>query len=334
MQKTQNLVHFENIGWINGRNTRDICIGSDVNGQHKIFIKSPGGKNLFIRQLRAKNEQLAFLISHRLQLGVVPSTIALEGYQDKIETVLPKPMWEHAKVGCDPKTYKNSYAGVVIQEGVSLEENQDNFNRNSLDPDQIQKAVIFNLIAGRVDAGRANSVIAKSGKLMEVDNEKLGYSSLSSDRSISSDSWLLSEFAEMTFSTEVIHKFLSQPIDTVRQVFEEMEVFNFDQSTKTNITRNFNKLREFFSLYKDGQVKVKDLTAFLRNEKLTRLRIFFDSIGGRIQRISALGLGKGAAPPQPSANLQSRIVLPIQDARYHPRDLRLSTCVSHPSKLN
>jgi hypothetical protein len=192
LQKAQNLVHFENIGFRNGVNSREFCIGSDVNGRHKIFIKSPGGKHLFIRQLRAKNEQLAFLISHRLQLGVVPPTIALEGYQDKIETVLPKPLLQYAKVGCDPKTYENSYAGVVVQEGVLLEENQDNFNRDSLDLDQAQKAVIFNLITGRIDAGRKNTVVAQFGKLTELDNEKLG-------QPLGSDSWLLSEFAEMTF---------------------------------------------------------------------------------------------------------------------------------------
>lgn len=61
LQKVQNLVHFENIGFRNGVNSRDFCIGSDINGQHKIFIKSPNGKHVFTRQLRAKNEQLAFL---------------------------------------------------------------------------------------------------------------------------------------------------------------------------------------------------------------------------------------------------------------------------------
>ena len=255
LQKAQNLVHFENIGFRNGVNSRMFCIGSDAHGQNKLFIKSPMGKHIFTRQLRAKNEQLAFLISRRLQLGVVPPTIALEGYQDKIEAVLPKSMIKYAKVGCDPQTHKNSYAGVVLQEGVLLEKNQDNFDKTTLELDQVQKAIIFNLITGRIDAGRNNTVIAQCGKLMELDNEKLGQ--------MSSDSWLLSEFAETTFSTKVISSFLSKPTDTVRGIFEEMEIFNFDQSTKTNITRNFDKIREFFSLYRGSQVKVKDLTGFL-----------------------------------------------------------------------
>lgn len=258
LRNAQNLVRFENIGFRNGVNSRDFCIASDVTGQHKMFIKSPNGKYVFIRQLRAKNEQLAFLISHRLKLGVVPPTIAIEGYKDKIETILPKSMLKYAKVGCDPQTHENSYAGVIVQEGVLLEENQDNFSRDSLDLNQVQKAVIFNLITGRIDAGRNNTVIARSGKLMELDNEKLG-------QRLSSDSWLLSEFAEMTFSPETINDFLSKPIHTVRQVFEEMNVFVFDQHIKANVTGNFDRIREFFTLQRGNQVKVKDLTAFLSN---------------------------------------------------------------------
>ncbi len=92
--------------------------------------------------------------------------------------------------------------------------------------------------------------------MMELDNERLG---------LDSESWLLDEFAEMTFSPEVIDNLLSKPIHTVRQIFEEMEVFNFHQTTQTTISGNFDKIREFFTLFRSVPIQVKDVTAYLRN---------------------------------------------------------------------
>jgi hypothetical protein len=97
--------------------------------------------------------------------------------------------------------------------------------------------------------------VARLGKIMELDNEKLGLPM--------TDSWLLSEFSEMTFDPAVIDDFLSKPIHAVRNVFEEMNAFNFDQSTKSTISQNFDKIREFLTLHNGDQVKVKDLAAFL-----------------------------------------------------------------------
>lgn len=254
LRKIKNLVNFENLGFRNGVNSRNFCVGSDSTWKNKVFIKSPNGKYIFIRQTQAKNEQLAFLISHRLNLGVVPPTIALEGFTDAIEAALPMSILQYMKVGCDPKTYEISYAGVVVQEGILLEEDQTLFNRDSLDVTQIQKAILFNLITGRTDSGPSNTVVARLGKIMELDNEKLGLSM--------TDSWLLREFSEMCFDPAVIDDFLSMPIHTIRNVFEEMHAFNFDQSTKSTISQNFDKTREFLILHSGNQVKVKDLAAF------------------------------------------------------------------------
>ena len=259
LQKMQNLVKFEDVDFRNGINSRRFHIGSDAIGENKVFIKFPLGKHILIRQTRAKNEQLAFLISHRLNLGVVPVTIAPEGFAHSIDAVLPPSILQYVKVGCDFKTHQDSYKGVVFQEGILLEEDQTLSNRDSLDLAQIQKAVLFNLITGRTDAQPNNTVVAQFGKIMELDNEKLGLSI--------TDSWLLREFSELSFDPAVINDFLSKPTHTITKIFEEMNAFNFDQSMKATISENFDTIREFFLLNIENQIKVKDLKNFFINKK-------------------------------------------------------------------
>jgi len=253
LQKMQNLVQFDDVGVRNDVNSRHFRIGSDAAGQNQVFIKYPVGKHVFIRQERAKNEQLAFLISHRLDLGVVPPTMALEGSANEIEAVFPKSVWKNAKLGWDPKTHENSYAGVIVQEGVSLEQNPS--PPASWDRTQVQKAIIFNFITGRFDAGSNNTVVCQSGKIMELDNERLGFSM--------TDSWLISEFSEMTFDAAMIDDLLSKPANAVENVFEEMRAFRFGDDVKTTIVAKFEKIRGFFTSHRENQtVRVKDLADY------------------------------------------------------------------------
>ena len=254
IRKIEKSVSFQDIGFRNEINSRLFKIGKDEKGENKIFIKYPCGKHMFIRQERAKNEQLAFLISHRLGLDVVPATICLKGYKIEIEKILPKSTLSQLKCGFSPETYKSSYDGVVVQEALSLKDNQENLDRTS---EQIQKAIIFNLITGRADAERNNTVITQSGKLMEIDNEKLGFLKESS-------SWLLTEFEKTNFSEEVITSLLSKPTETITQIFEEMESFNFPKELQENIITNFKEVTTFFSLNRDRQITVENLITFLK----------------------------------------------------------------------
>ena len=100
LQKAQDLVAVENFNplWRTDIATRIVYVGKDLHGGNQLFIKTPGGKRVLDRQPRAKNEQLAFLISHRLSLGVVPPTMTLEGYRNEIESIFPRSILKQLKI--------------------------------------------------------------------------------------------------------------------------------------------------------------------------------------------------------------------------------------------
>lgn len=259
IKKIQHVVRFDHVAAgsygnkENSSHTREFNIGKNKEKHAQIYIKAPTGKNIFNRQKHAKNEQLAYLISHRLNLNVVPITVAIENFLE-FEDVLPKWMLKFAKVGCRPQTYETSFAGVVIQEGVVLTENQDKFNQAALDHHQVQRAVLFNVITGRMDSGPNNTVIAEGNKMMELDNEQLGAQAAGY-----STSWLITEYQDMVFTDGVIAEFLSKPAGTVEGIFTEMQHFNFPVSVQKNITNNFQQVREVFLRHQNQALTVKDL---------------------------------------------------------------------------
>ncbi len=272
LQKTQRLVSFKdfNPGCRHHEDelphcTREIIMGSTPNQENAIFIKFPMGKHIFVRQKRAKNEQLAFLISHRLALNVVPITMALEGYEQLITSLVPQSISERLKQGMSPlNPLENNYAGVVIQEGLLLHKNQLHVKKNplmsfetfGLDMDQVHRAVLFNLIVGRMDADRHNTIIDSSKKIMEHDNEKLGAKH--------SDSWLLNTFAETIISRKVLDDFLNHDVSLIKEVFQEMKQFDFEPTLEPLIIENFEKIHQFLSADSKNEIKVCDLVQILK----------------------------------------------------------------------
>lgn len=255
----------------NYTSARQIVIGSNTKGD-KIFIKQPIGKTACISQPYAKQEQLSFMISHRLNLGVVPVTMACEGYQSiwhRSSTLIKAQLGVH-----------EGSKGVVVQEGVVLFPNQfhmhqDRLKKSSeegtrviaelaLDIDQICKALLFNIIVGRRDAGRRNSVIDQFKNIQEVDNENIG--------NTKTDSWLFESFAECSVSQKVIDDLLKIEDGVFENIFKDLACFpktlfwnentcEFDvvDRTQETIINNFKKLKAILLSNQHQDVRVKDL---------------------------------------------------------------------------
>ncbi len=265
LQETQNLVGFKNFNPTHQnyedelRNcTRDIIMGSTPTRENAVFIKSPIGKHVFVRQKRAKNEQLAFLISQWLSLNVVPATMALEGYEQSMKELLPQSVFNELRQGNNLK-WERTFDGVVIQEGLFLHKNQIHVEKNpsmsfeefGLDMDQVHRAVLFNLIVGRFDAGKQNTVIDSSKRIMEYDNEKLGYKE--------KDSWLFVTFADTIISKKVIEDILTKDVSIIKKVFKELSQFEFETTLELLIAENFEIIKRFLITNKTKEVKVCDL---------------------------------------------------------------------------
>lgn len=286
IQKVQNLNFFKNFDmsavYSGCRSAREIVIGSNA-GINEIFIKQPTGKRMFLRQPYAKQEQLSFMVSHRLNLDVVPVTMACEGYKNILDRI-SMAVRSHLFNGID-----DNYKGVVIQEGVEFASNQfhmKNFvnlrlsnedaekevleqgkkaiSEFALNIDNICRAIIFNVIIGRTDAGRRNSVIDKFNKIKEIDNESIG--------ATKTDSWLLDIFSDCILNRELVDNLLAFEDSLFENIFKDLECFQptffwnentykFDvvDSTKENIINNFNKLKEFLLSNKGNDIRVKDL---------------------------------------------------------------------------
>ncbi len=254
---------------------REIFVGGSADGK-KIFIKRCKGKRAFIKAPDAKQEQLSFMISHRLNFGVVPPTIALDGYADVAQRI--------SKIA-----QQCLGIGTVIQEGVPLHSNQvhmgnsdqqalteDAFDQEqlckaltefALDQEQLCKAIFFNIVAGRLDAGQRNTVIDPSKKVMEIDNEHIG--------SNQTDSWLLESFPDLILNQKAINDFLKNEPTIIEDIFCDLEkhfpptlLWNpvtrkddiVGQSQK-NIVNNFNRLRSYLIKHQTHQIRVSDLAS-------------------------------------------------------------------------
>lgn len=264
---------------------REIVLGKSRDGKEQILIKSPpSSKRFFIRSRLAKQEQLAYLISERLGLKVVPAAVAIDGFKeeiDKISETVRKHL--HPRSGNDDR-----YCGVVIQKKINthfilehLEKGGTPFRIISWflswfpswfplgwNQKQLSKAILFNIVAGRTDGRGDNSVIDTYGKVMEIDNEYIG-----SDKA---DSWLFSAFPDHILSKEVIDAFLETDSSIIEDIFKDFDrrypklpfwngldqKFNIKDESRTNILNNFQRLQTFLQDNKDSVVRVRDLKQF------------------------------------------------------------------------
>jgi hypothetical protein len=250
IDKIGNLVQFQR--YAGAPCSRGIAIGYDEFGNNPIYIKvgTPPVGSTSQNPPLARNEELAFIISHRFDLAVVPPTMALENYQPQIEQMLPKFVLEKAKSGINEQN-ELCYDNVVIQEGVANLSQQI----SRINPIQAQNAILLNILLGRSDAAEKNTVITKNGQCMEVDNEYIGHES--------TNSWLCSHFANQTFDPGIVQQFLSHPPATLEHIFRSFPV---DPKVQKRITTNLESMRTFFAL-QPGKAQVKDLLKFMQQAK-------------------------------------------------------------------
>lgn len=257
VQKIENLKSFhlfEVPKGVHFKPCRGILVGSNLEGTEKVFFKWTQGKRAMIRLPLQMQEQVAFMISDRLGLGVVPPTIAralapkdcIKCINDQIKRTMSRHLFLQ---GWD-----------VIQEGV-IPYDGSNWR---VDINNLCKAVFFNIIVGRGDAGRRNTVIDKSGKIKEVDIEYIGKTKTTS--------WLINRFSNIVLNKEIINDFLNKDISIIEGVFDELSHLlptyfwneetcksDIPNNTKVNVLDNFKRLKQFLIHNKDSQIKVGDL---------------------------------------------------------------------------
>ncbi len=272
IQKINKVVRFKqfNPTMQTSISSRDILIGTSGEWFSKpkttLFFKTPGGKHAFIRSQRAVAEEIAFLISHRLELNVVPPTMCLS-YTYAIETSPGNYDWENSKVENHPlcqflshrhfHRHHNSGMGTVVQQAIDLDPCQpssENFSveKAGLNIFQVQKAILFNLITARIDSAAKNTLINSRQELIEHDNERIGWKK--------SDSWLLTAFADTLITKEIKQMILNKTIDSITSVFEDMNHFTSAQLYQEQIIKNFEKIKDFFQTHLNDNVTVRNLT--------------------------------------------------------------------------
>ena len=91
----------------------------------------------------AKQEQLAFMISHHLGFGAVPPTVAIEGYEETICRLTP------GSREVLVSNFDGSYKGVVLQEEVAPHPDltPDRLANGAFDADQVCRAILFNIVS-------------------------------------------------------------------------------------------------------------------------------------------------------------------------------------------
>lgn len=234
--------------------SRYISYCSDKNRENIIFIKMPKIRAYHRNKHYAKLEELAFIISSKLKLNVVPITIAPEYHEDIIEEYIAQ----------NKRSFQlsNTYEGTVVQDGVNKNTKQIHINNERkitkedltsyLDIDQVHKAIIFNIITGRHDGTKVNTVIDVSKGIMEVDNEAIGQRT--------TNSWLPGYYMETEIKKEIVEEFLSHGESIIEEILANTKHMNIDERTEKNIKENFMRLRELFGGKKP--IKINDLKDF------------------------------------------------------------------------
>jgi hypothetical protein len=250
IDKIRNLAQFQ--PYDGEECSRGIAIGYDACGENPIYIKvgTPPVGSISLNPPHAKNEELAYIISHRFGLEVVPPTMALENYQDQMEQMLPKFVLEKAKSGINEQD-QLCYNNVVIQEGVTNLSKQ----ASRINPIHVQKAILLNILLGRADAKEKNTVITNNGQCMEVDNEYIGHEF--------TNSWLCSQFADRSFDPEIVQQFLSHSPDHLQTIFRS---FSVEPRLKKRIAKNLELMQTFFNKH-PGKSHIRDLVEFMQQAK-------------------------------------------------------------------
>lgn len=217
--------------------TRYVTIHLDKNSKQILYTKAPSfEKYRDIQEKKLKYDLLAFKISQHFELHVVPATTIINN-NDKLKIT----------------------ENTIFQKAVNLNDNQfhiqnlktqkSNFEENFINLKNLHEAILFNLLTGRKDGRKENSVIDKNNNIQEIDNEQIGNNK--------TDSWLLKKkYIPIIpqFTKKIMKNFIKHDEETIERIFTEMKELghSFDENeedseTQGIITTNFKKIHFTFS---------------------------------------------------------------------------------------
>ncbi len=201
--------------------TRDVSVGYlPGNSAPVLFRKTP---YLAGDRLRAPQEEFVYLISQRLELNCVPTTVFVNE-------------------GTTP---------FVLQQAVTLSKApmaHDNASTTS-----VQQALFLNIIVGRRDAHTLNSVVDNQNNLNEIDNESIGFTT--------TDSWIFEAYGTTLIDQTLIDKlskFSGADLEAVRLEFSTRHP-GVTVNTE-NISSNFENL--LIQLNSATYLRISDLRNF------------------------------------------------------------------------
>lgn len=242
-------VHMAGGSW---QPARYIRLGYDKNNKGICYIKMPKFKNYKNQVNGDKNDEMTFIINSLLGFNVIPITMVVGHHLDIIHR-LPANV---KRMICDD-SFRDNYKTIIVQQVVSLSDNQchltDDFNPSSLDNESVQQAILLNIIVGRGDSGPQNSVIDNNNRIVDVDNECIGYSR--------TGYWLIPHCKDMVISNHLLER--------VRNNKDKVKLYlsHRQDSLADNIRSNLSRLLSF----QQDNIKVSDLMDLFYQE--TRMAI-------------------------------------------------------------
>lgn len=192
------------------KGSRIIEIGSNDKGVAILVRKYPQTQE---QRFSAPDEELAYLISKKFKLNVVPPTCYVKG--------------------------QNPY---VLQQAVSLHRDTDGACQFGLcNAKSRQRCLLFNIITGRHDAHIFNSLLDGNKMMHEADNEDIGFTT--------SDSWLFTHMGNETIDQDLIEGLMRFTVKDLDAVFADFALRHgpVNELMQQNIRANFLKLQQALS---------------------------------------------------------------------------------------
>lgn len=225
--------------------SRNVSIVKDDKLESLLYVKMPMKKKGFQKETM-KYDAIAYLIDCAFNFGIVPPSFLVQK-DTPIDTSFIR---------------KNEFFfkfPFIMQTAIEIEASQQihlnkEFAKDAINKEQIQKAILFNIIAGKHDGRPDNTVIDTKNHVYEIDNEQIGF--------CKTDSWMKTVYADLVFDQDIIENVINTPESILVEVFdlfEEEYKLTLEDGFKDNILNNFKKVCRFFNTHGTANIQVQDL---------------------------------------------------------------------------
>lgn len=209
-----------------GKNPKNQCV--------EAFIKVYKTSNL---QKWGPFEELAYLISEKLEFHVVPPTTCIQDTNQRL-VVLQKAI--------HPASTQHHHAGN---------------NLNMINMKSMSRCLLFNLVVGRHDGSKENTVEDQDSHLYEVDNERIGYAKCSS--------WIFDSFGDQVIDPSAIDNLMRFSERDLEEVFTNFRQKHPKGTIPKNIKLNLQKVKEKLKIPGTHYVRdFKDMTSKVHEQQL------------------------------------------------------------------